>query len=191
MSRSIVFSNRIAPISRLPLNAGLVIDARAHLVHDVEHLLLVLIGVLVDAVELQRLRRAAAALVERRDETLVVLDLGQLLVEVAHETAPFGIRWLDGEAAWARATARGVERVGGYSSSAVIGQNSAMREFRWLLLIAAAAPAVASADLPPDIERVLTAHKIPPSDVSVLVEAVDADAPILSHLRPRRAAPRR
>jgi hypothetical protein len=42
----------------------------------------------------------------------------------------------------------------------------------WLV----AAPAVARADLPPDIERVLTAHKIPASEVSVLVEAVDADA---------------
>src|SRR4051794_24082564 len=71
----------------------------------------------------------------------------------------------------------GVERVGGYSSSGVIGQNSAMRKFCWLLLVAA--PGVARADLPPDIERVLTAHKIPASEVSVLVEAVDADAPIL------------
>jgi D-alanyl-D-alanine carboxypeptidase/D-alanyl-D-alanine-endopeptidase (penicillin-binding protein 4) len=62
----------------------------------------------------------------------------------------------------------------------VIGQNSAMREFCWLLL--AAAPAVARADLPPDIERVLTAHKIPPSEVSVLVQEVDADKPVVSHL---------
>ena len=57
----------------------------------------------------------------------------------------------------------GAERDGGYSISAVIGQNSAMREYCWLLLVAA--PALARADLPPEIERVLSAHKIPASDV--------------------------
>ena len=64
-----------------------------------------------------------------------------------------------------------------------------MRVFCWLLLVAVAAPAVARADLPPDIERVLTAHKIPASEVSVLVEAVDADAPILSHLATESRSP--
>src|SRR4051794_50570 len=81
----------------------------------------------------------------------------------------------------------GVERVGSYSSSGLIGQNSAMREFCWLLFVAV--PAIARADLPPDIERVLTAHKIPASEVSVLVEAVDADAPILSHLATESRSP--
>jgi hypothetical protein len=50
----------------------------------VHHLLLARVGVLFDAVELQRLRRAAAALVQRRDESWLVADLGCLLLEVAH-----------------------------------------------------------------------------------------------------------
>jgi serine-type D-Ala-D-Ala carboxypeptidase/endopeptidase (penicillin-binding protein 4) len=62
-----------------------------------------------------------------------------------------------------------------------------MRKFCWLLLVAA--PAVARADLPPDIERVLTAHKIPATDVSVLVEEVDAREPILSHLTKEARSP--
>jgi D-alanyl-D-alanine carboxypeptidase/D-alanyl-D-alanine-endopeptidase (penicillin-binding protein 4) len=69
----------------------------------------------------------------------------------------------------------------------VIGQNSAMREFCWLLLVAA--PALARAELPPEIERVLSAHKIPASDVSVLVEQVDADQPIVSHLTKEGRSP--
>src|SRR5881394_2973462 len=76
---------------------------------------------------------------------------------------------------------------GGYSSSAAIVQNSAMREFRWLLLVAV--PAVALADLPPEIERVLAAHKIPATDVSVLVEEVDASEPALSHLATESRSP--
>lgn len=64
-----------------------------------------------------------------------------------------------------------------------------MREFCRLLLVAAAAPAVVRADLPPEIERVLSAHKIPASDVSVLVEAVDGDTPILNHLPAESRSP--
>ena len=62
-----------------------------------------------------------------------------------------------------------------------------MREFRWLLLVAV--PAVALADLPPEIERVLAAHKIPATDVSVLVEEVDASEPALSHLATESRSP--
>ena len=47
-------------------------DAGAHRVHEVEHLVVAGVGGLVDAVELERLRRAAAALVERGDEALAV-----------------------------------------------------------------------------------------------------------------------
>src|SRR5882672_2511138 len=61
-----------------------------------------------------------------------------------------------------------------------------MRGMGWLLL---AACGVARADLPPDIERVLTGHSIPPSDVSVLVQAVDAPQPILSHLTGQARSP--
>ena len=55
-----------------------------------------------------------------------------------------------------------------------------MRELCCLLLLAAAASV--RAELPPEIERVLSGHSIPPADVSVLVQAVDASEPILSHL---------
>jgi D-alanyl-D-alanine carboxypeptidase/D-alanyl-D-alanine-endopeptidase (penicillin-binding protein 4) len=55
-----------------------------------------------------------------------------------------------------------------------------MREFFCLLLIAAAASV--RAELPPEIERVLTGHSIPATDVSVVVQAVDASEPALSHL---------
>jgi D-alanyl-D-alanine carboxypeptidase/D-alanyl-D-alanine-endopeptidase (penicillin-binding protein 4) len=55
-----------------------------------------------------------------------------------------------------------------------------MRELCSLLLLAAAASV--RAELPPEIERVLTGHSIPSSEVSVLVQAVDANEPILSHL---------
>src|SRR5215471_6116285 len=62
-----------------------------------------------------------------------------------------------------------------------------MREICWLLLVAA--PSVAWADLPPEIERVLSSHKIPPTDVSVLVEEVGASEPILSHLAAEPRSP--
>jgi D-alanyl-D-alanine carboxypeptidase/D-alanyl-D-alanine-endopeptidase (penicillin-binding protein 4) len=48
---------------------------------------------------------------------------------------------------------------------------------------------VARADLPPEIERVLSAHKIPQTDVSVLVEEVGAREPILSHLAAEPRSP--
>ena len=40
----------------------------------------------------------------------------------------------------------------------------------------------AAAELPPEIERVLTGHGIPVTDVSVVVQAVDEAQPIVSHL---------
>lgn len=62
-----------------------------------------------------------------------------------------------------------------------------MREIRWLCL--AALPAVALADLPPEIERVLSAHKIPATDVSVLVQPIDASEPVLRHLATEPRSP--
>src|SRR3546814_14637728 len=50
-------------------------DPAAHLVDAVEHLLLVGVRVLAHAVELQRLGRAATALVERGDEALPLAHL--------------------------------------------------------------------------------------------------------------------
>ena len=55
-------------------------DPGPHLVHQVEHLLVAGVGVLGDAVELQRLRRAAAALVERGDEAGAALRLLELVL---------------------------------------------------------------------------------------------------------------
>jgi D-alanyl-D-alanine carboxypeptidase/D-alanyl-D-alanine-endopeptidase (penicillin-binding protein 4) len=39
-----------------------------------------------------------------------------------------------------------------------------------------------AADLPPEVERVLTGHGIPPTAVSILVQDVTANEPVLSHL---------
>ncbi|HEY9183285.1 MAG TPA: D-alanyl-D-alanine carboxypeptidase, partial [Gammaproteobacteria bacterium] len=39
-----------------------------------------------------------------------------------------------------------------------------------------------AAELPPGIQRVLTGHGIPADDVSIIVQAVDAPEPLLSHL---------
>ncbi len=55
-------------------------DPSAHLVDQVEHLLVARVGVLGDAVELQRLGGAAAALVERGDEAGAALRLLELVV---------------------------------------------------------------------------------------------------------------
>ena len=65
---------------RSPLNARAGDDAGAHLVDEVHHLLLARVGVLFDAVELERLGRAAAALVQRRDEAGATLRLLQLIL---------------------------------------------------------------------------------------------------------------
>ena len=59
-------------------------DTRPHLVHYVVHPLLVRPGIFIDAVELERLRRAAATLIQGSDKTFVVLDLLQLLVVRVH-----------------------------------------------------------------------------------------------------------
>jgi hypothetical protein len=62
-------------------------------VHNREHLVIVRPGILVDAVEAQRLRRAAAALVERGDESGFCSDFLELLFE-AHCTVPIdGLNW--------------------------------------------------------------------------------------------------
>ena len=49
-------------------------------------------------------------------------------------------------------------------------------------MIGAAAFAAHAAELPPEIERVLTGHGIAPTEVSIVVQAVDDDKPLLSHL---------
>ena len=50
--------------------------------------------------------------------------------------------------------------------------------------------AAQAAELPPSVARVLTGHGISPDEVSILVKAVEAEAPLLSHLaeRPRNPA---
>jgi hypothetical protein len=62
-------------------------------------------------------------------------------------------------------------------------------------LIGAAAFAVHAAaqadELPPEVARVLTGHAIPASEVSIVVQAVDAEKPVLSHFPTCRAARRR
>ena len=55
-----------------------------------------------------------------------------------------------------------------------------MRAFPYLLICTAIC--TARAELPPQVERVLTGHGISPDDVSIVVQAVDAAEPILSHL---------
>jgi D-alanyl-D-alanine carboxypeptidase/D-alanyl-D-alanine-endopeptidase (penicillin-binding protein 4) len=49
-------------------------------------------------------------------------------------------------------------------------------------LFGAAAFAAHAAELPPEVERVLTGHAIPATDVSIVVQALDDSTPILSHL---------
>ena len=80
ISRSIVISNRIAPRMRSPLKAGLVMMRvriswiRSNISSSPEY------ASSGDAVQLQRLRGAAAALVERGDEALPGLGLLELLL---------------------------------------------------------------------------------------------------------------
>jgi D-alanyl-D-alanine carboxypeptidase/D-alanyl-D-alanine-endopeptidase (penicillin-binding protein 4) len=49
-------------------------------------------------------------------------------------------------------------------------------------LIGAAAFAAHAAELPPEVERVLTGHGIPAADVSVVVQPLDGSKPLVSHL---------
>ena len=51
-----------------------------------------------------------------------------------------------------------------------------------LALIGLAAFAAQAAELPPEVERVLTGHAIPATDVSIVVQAVDGGKPLISHL---------
>ena len=70
---SIVRSNRIAPIT-LPLaKQGEVMIRDAHLVDEVEHLLVARPGAFLDAIALERLGRGPARLVERGDEAVALL----------------------------------------------------------------------------------------------------------------------
>jgi serine-type D-Ala-D-Ala carboxypeptidase/endopeptidase (penicillin-binding protein 4) len=55
----------------------------------------------------------------------------------------------------------------------------------WLLTAAGAA----RADLPPEIGRILAAHSIPLTEVSVIVQDVDAPQPIVSHLASEPRSP--
>ena len=59
-----------------------------------------------------------------------------------------------------------------------------MRGLPWLAAaaIAVAGAAAQASELPPEIERVLTGHNIAPGDVSIVVQPVDSEQPILSHL---------
>ena len=69
------------------VEAGTGDDPSAHRVHQREHLVVARVLALVDAVELERLRRAAAALVEGGDEAGALLDL--LVLVVVHGSPPF------------------------------------------------------------------------------------------------------
>src|SRR5262245_25455520 len=51
-----------------------------------------------------------------------------------------------------------------------------------LALCFVALAAEAGTELPREVESVLTGLKIPPADVSIVVQAADASEPILSHL---------
>ncbi len=68
----------------LPGEGGAGHDAGPHLMHQVEHLLIVGPGVLLDAVQAQRLRGTAATLVQRGDEAHGAGHLLELFVEIAH-----------------------------------------------------------------------------------------------------------
>ena len=57
-----------------------------------------------------------------------------------------------------------------------------MRLGGFALIGAAAFAAHVAAELPPEVERVLTGHGIPAGNVSIVVQAVDDARPILSHL---------
>ena len=56
-------------------------------------------------------------------------------------------------------------------------------------MIGAAAFAAHAAELPPEVERVLTGHGIPATDVSIVVQAIDDAQPILSHLADEPRSP--
>lgn len=56
------------PEDPVTVEAGAGNDARAHLMHQIKHLLLTGVGVLVDPIKFQRFRGTAPALIQRRDE---------------------------------------------------------------------------------------------------------------------------
>src|SRR6516165_8155862 len=67
------------PKNPLAGEAGTRDDARAHLMHELKHLIVVIPGVILDPVKCQRMRCAAAALIQRRDKAGLVLHLLHLL----------------------------------------------------------------------------------------------------------------
>ena len=79
MSLSMVFSNRMAAIIRFAGKARAGNDARAHLMHDRKHLILVGPRTFFDSVKTQRAGRAATALIQRGNEAGMRLHLLQLL----------------------------------------------------------------------------------------------------------------
>jgi serine-type D-Ala-D-Ala carboxypeptidase/endopeptidase (penicillin-binding protein 4) len=58
-----------------------------------------------------------------------------------------------------------------------------------LALIGAAAFTAHGAELPPEIQRVLTGHAIPADHVSIVVQAIDETEPVLSHLADEPRSP--
>src|SRR5262249_58314019 len=83
----------------LACEAGTGDDARAHLMHELKHLIVVVPGVIFDPVKCQRMRCAAAALIQRRDKAGLVLHLLHLLGR-SHGWPPSGyanvVRWSKG-----------------------------------------------------------------------------------------------
>ncbi len=58
-----------------------------------------------------------------------------------------------------------------------------MKRLSWLAAaVVTATWAAQAAELPPEIERVLTGHDIPPDQIGIVVQNVDSEQPILSHL---------
>src|SRR5215470_2405135 len=96
------------PNNPLAGEAGAGDDARAHLVHEIKHLIVVGPGVVLDSVQGQRVRGAAAALIQRRDESGMGLHFLQLLFvqDASCHDASFNFRYrrirLLVELSWAR-----------------------------------------------------------------------------------------
>jgi hypothetical protein len=74
--------------------AGVSHEASAHLMHERKHLLLVGPRPCFDAVQTQRVGRAATALIQRRNKTRICLHFLQLLFVqvVRHHNASFHVR---------------------------------------------------------------------------------------------------
>src|SRR5262249_614714 len=68
-------------------------DARAHVMHEIKHLVVILPGVVFDPVERQRMGGAAATLIQCRNEPRLGLHLLHLLGR-SHGGLPLVTRWL-------------------------------------------------------------------------------------------------